>query len=110
MLRGKLDHVVIDYRVDSGKFVGTNLRLGFVVPADFPVTPPSGIHISSLIHPYKAGGDHPTGKVHRDQAMPFQEALGGQWQYWSRPPKDWATCKKTVATYMSYVWRLWDSQ
>jgi hypothetical protein len=104
------DHVLIDYEVESGKFAGTKLKLGFVVPADFPVNPPSGIHVSSLIHPTQSGGAHPTGGVHRDQALPFQQALSGQWQYWSRPPADWAVSKKTVAAYMSHVWRLWDSQ
>jgi hypothetical protein len=38
-------------------------------------------------------------------------ALGGQWQYWSRPPgPEWQAGKKTVAAYMSHVWRLWGSQ
>lgn len=109
-LPGKPDHVFLDYQVQSGKFAGTNLRHGFVVPADFPITPPSGVHLSSMIHPFKSGGEHPTGGVHRDQAMPFQQALRGEWQYWSRPPAAWANGKKTVATYMSHVWRLWDSQ
>jgi len=104
------DHVVIDYEVESGRFAGTKLKLGFVVPADFPINPPSGVHLSSLIHPAKSGGDHPTGGVHRDQALPFQQALGGEWQYWSRPPAGWATGKKTVTACMSHVWRLWDSQ
>lgn len=104
------DHVVIDYEVERGKFVGTKLKLGFVVPADFPVNPPSGVHVSSLIHPAQGGGVHPTGGVHRDQALPFQQALSGEWQYWSRPPLVWATGKKTVTAYMSHVWRLWDSQ
>ena len=42
--------------------------------------------------------------------MPFQDALGGEWQYWSRPIQDWGAGKKTVAIYMSHIWRLWDSQ
>jgi len=53
---------------------------------------------------------HPTGGIHRDHAMPFQNALGGEWQYWSRPIQDWGAGKKTVAIYMSHIWRLWDSQ
>ncbi|HCG00242.1 MAG TPA: hypothetical protein DEV93_06820 [Chloroflexi bacterium] len=109
-LPGRPDHVVIDYEVESGKFVGTKLNLGFIVPADFPFTPPGGIHVSEPIHPLQAGGQHPTGGIHREHATPFREALGGDWQYWSRPPADWATGKKTVAAYMSHVWRVWDSQ
>jgi hypothetical protein len=107
---GKPDHVVIDYEVQSGKFAGTKLKHGFIVPADFPVTPPCGIHIAAWIHPEKPGGEHPSGGIHRAQAAAFQQALGGQWQYWSRPPKDWATSKKTTPIYMVHVWRLWDSQ
>jgi hypothetical protein len=48
--------------------------------------------------------------VHATQAAPFQQALADAWQYWSRPFTDWANSKKTVATYMSHIWRLWDSQ
>lgn len=107
---GKPDHVVIDYEVETGKFAGAKLRLGLIVPPDFPVTPPSGIHVAALIHPFKGDGQHPTGGIHRDHALPFQTALGGTWQYWSRPPGNWATGKKTVAAYMSHVWCLWDSQ
>lgn len=110
ILPGKPDHVVINYEVEGGKFAGTKLRHGLIVPADFPVTPPGGLHLSLAIHPVKSGGEHPTGGVHHDQAMPFQQALGGEWQYWSRPPANWATSKKTVAAYMSHVWWLWDSQ
>ncbi len=103
-------HVVIDYEVQSGKFAGKGVKIGFIVPADFPVTPPSGIHIAAWIHPEKSGGDHPTGGIHRAHAVSFQQALGGEWQYWSRPPKDWGNSKKTVPTYMVHVWRLWDTQ
>jgi hypothetical protein len=94
VLKDKPEHVVIDYTVES----------------DFPVNPPTGIHIAAIVHPFQSGGTHPTGGVHRDQAAPFQQALACEWQYWSRPPVDWATSKKTVAAFMSHVWRLWDSQ
>jgi hypothetical protein len=104
------DHVAIDYVVETGKCAGRRLKLGFIVPSDFPMTPPSGIHVALLIHPEQAGGQHPTGGIHRQHAAPFEEALGGNWQYWSRPPSDWGTGKKTVAAFMAHVWRLWDSQ
>jgi hypothetical protein len=110
VLKDKPEHVVIDYTVESGKLAGTKLKHGFIVPADFPVNPPTGIHIAAIVHPFQSGGTHPTGGVHRDQAAPFQQALACEWQYWSRPPVDWATSKKTVAAFMSHVWRLWDSQ
>jgi hypothetical protein len=109
-LPGRPDHVVIDYVVESGRFAGTKVKHGFIVPGDFPLTAPSGPHVSTYIHPIKPNGEHPTGAVHRDQAVPFQQALAGEWQYWSRPAQDWGNSKKTVASYMSHIWRLWDSQ
>ena len=107
---GKPDHVVIDYEVQCGKFSGTKVLLGFVVPADFPVTTPSGPHVSPHIHSINAEGQHPAGRVFQTQAMPFQEAIGGQWQYWSRPHPNWLTSRKTVTAYMSHIWRLWETQ
>jgi hypothetical protein len=109
-LPGRPDHVVIDYEVETGRLAGLKLRLGFIVPGDFPFTPPGGLHVSAIIHPFQGGGPHPAGGIHREHAAPFQVALGGEWQYWSRPPADWAAGKKTVAAYMSHIWRLWDSQ
>ena len=94
----------------AGSSPARSLSMASSCRADFPVNPPSGIHVAGLIHPVQGGGTHPTGGIHRDQAAAFQQALGGEWQYWSRPPAEWAKCKKTVAAYMSHVWRLWDSQ
>jgi hypothetical protein len=106
----KPDHVVIDYVVESGKFADRKVRHGFIVPGDFPLTAPSGPHVSPHIHPIKTDGQHPTGAVHQSHAAPFQGALGGEWQYWSRPFPGWAQSRKTVASYMSHIWKLWDSQ
>lgn len=108
---GQLDCVVFDYVVESGKFAGQKVRLGFIVPVDFPNTTPSGPHVSPLIHPDFAGGTHPTGGIHRSHSVPFA-AVGGQWQYWSRPfpMNEWPRSKKTTGTYMSHIWRLWDTQ
>jgi len=106
------NHVVIDYEVESGKFAATKVRLGFVVPADFPVTTPTGPHVSPPIHPAHPANDigHPHGGVHETQSAIFIKHAGEKWQYWSRPPAEWGTSKKTVAAYMSHIWRLWDSQ
>ncbi len=110
-LPGKSDHVVIDYEVQTGCFAGKKVRQGFIIPADFPMTPPSGPHVSPHIHPIKSEGGHPTGAVHRSHSQPFEAGAGGEWQYWSRPFSDWAQSKKkSAAVYMSHVWRLWDSQ
>ena len=110
-LPGLPNHVIIDYVVETGRFAGQRVRHGFIVPADFPVTPPSGPHVSPHMHPIKTDGVHPTGAVHQSHALPFVAGAGGQWQYWSRPFSGWAQAgRKSVATYLSHVWRLWDSQ
>lgn len=109
-LPGKPDHIVFDYVVETGRFSGTRVKMGLIIPGDFPLTSPSGPHISQHIHPINPSGQHPKGAVHKDQAIPFQESLGGEWQYWSRPFPNWGNGKKSVAAYMSHIWRLWDSQ
>jgi hypothetical protein len=101
--------VVFEYKVLSGKHQGKQVRLGFVVPSDFPLTTPSGPHVSPHIHPIKPQqGPHPDHGVH--ESAEFQKSAGGAWQYWSRPVRDWATSKKTVASYLNHIWQLWDSQ
>lgn len=109
VIAGKSDHVIFDYVVESGKFAGRKVKLGFIVPPDFPATPPSGPHVSPHIHPISSGGgQHPTGAVHNS---PFSEVAGGDWQYWSRPFRsNWGSSKRNVGAYMSHIWYLWDTQ
>jgi len=103
------DHVVFDYTVGSGKFQSRAVKLGLIVPADFPMTVPGGIHVSPEIHPFKSGGDHPLGGIlKRDTG--FDKIGSAPWQYWSRPYPNWPAGKGTVADYMNYVWKLWDTQ
>jgi hypothetical protein len=99
----KPDHVTFEYVVESGRFAGRKVQLGIVVPVDFPATPPGGPHVSPHIHALGQPGGHPAGAVHAS-------TFGSESQYWSRPFPGWAQSKRTVATYMSHVWRLWDSQ
>lgn len=96
--------VTFDYPVLTGKFAGRTFRMGLEVPRDFPLTPPAGPHVEAVLHPTGQSGAHPTANV-TDSG-----AFGPGWQYWSRPFPDWARSKKTVATYMSYIFRLWDTQ
>ena len=104
VLPGKPDRIVLDYEVASGKFHGSKVRLGIVVPRDFPATAPSGPHVTPHFHAVgQSGGQHPTGGIHLSD-------FGNEWQYWSRPYQDWALGKRTVAAYMSHIWRLWNSQ
>ena len=100
---GKPDRLSFDYELGTGRFAGRKVRLGLVVPQDFPATPPSGPHVCSHIHPVGRPGGHPTGAIHASD-------FGSEWQYWSRPYPEWASSKRTVAAYMSHIWRLWDSQ
>jgi hypothetical protein len=102
------DHIMFDYVAESGKFAGRRVRLGLIIPPDFPLTPPSGPHVSPGIHPINTSGEHPMGSVHSTHSEAFREGTGADWQYWSRPFPNWR--KRTVAEYMSHVWKLWDSQ
>jgi hypothetical protein len=45
------DHVVFDYEVQIGRFAGRKMRIGLVIPSDWPLSPPSGPHVSPRIHP-----------------------------------------------------------
>lgn len=109
-LPGKPDHVVISYKVETGRRAGITVRHGFIVPPDFPATAPSGPHVSPRIHPTNpTQTPHPTGGIHLSSGA-FEQGVSGEWQYWSRPFPNWATSKKTAATYMRHIWRLWDTQ
>lgn len=104
------DHIFFNYPVEIGRCTGQTVRLGFVVPRDFPNTPPGGPHVSphiQAIHPMN-DKPHPGGGVHPSPT--FQQGVGGEWQYWSRPCQDWGQRKRTVPTYMAHVWRLWETQ
>jgi hypothetical protein len=111
LLKGEANHIVFDYLVQSGPHAGKTFRHGFVIPADFPMNAPTGPYVSPEVHPINPQqGPHPTFGVHKDQAKVFEQAAGGSWQYWSRPFPGWQDSKRSVATYLSHVWKLWDSQ
>jgi hypothetical protein len=97
------DNVDLAYEVPLGRFVGETIRLGFVVPGDFPDTPPSGPHIKPHIMPNSGGGgSHPTGGINPSSQF------GGDWQYWSRPFPNWSKTERNVRTYMAFIRRLFD--
>ncbi|MGA8907876.1 MAG: hypothetical protein WB524_09675 [Acidobacteriaceae bacterium] len=106
----KPDHVLFNYRVETGSRFGQTVRLGFIVPQDFPNIPPGGPHVSPHIQAIHPSNDkpHPAGGVH--QSPDFQRLAGGDWQYWSRPFQEWGQRKRTVTTYMGHIWRLWETQ
>lgn len=110
-LKDQDNHVVFDYVVETGTHASKTFRLGLVVPIDFPMNAPTGPYVSPEVHPIKPQhGPHPTGGIHKKQARVFDNAVGGSWQYWSRPFPEWQNSKRTVAAYLSHIWKLWDSQ
>ena len=103
------DHIKFSYVVEVGKYAGLELVMGFVVPSDFPLNPPHGIHIDVDIHPIGGSGGHPTGGIHRSQPG-HSQYFGPEWQHWSRPHPSWAEGNRTVACYMAFVRTLWATQ
>lgn len=100
--------ITFGYEVEVGKYAGKNVTHGIVVPADFPLSPPSGPHVKPEIHPCVSGGTHPTGGVH--QSSGHAKNLKGEWQYWSRPYPDWSNSPKNAAAYMAFIRSLWATQ
>lgn len=108
-LTGTTDRLFFDYKVPCGKFAGRQFRIGVVVPSDFPMSAPGGLHVSPRIHPNRGGNTlHPVEGI--QDSPDFQKGAGGEWHYWSRPYKEWGKTNKTVAIYMNHVYRLWDTQ
>ena len=111
-LRDLSNHVVFPYVVKSGRFAGTSVRLGFIVPNEFPDALPTGMHVSPQLLPMGQSGGHPAGGIHHQHAMPFEQVAGGNWQYWSRPydMTAWNSTKRTPGAYMAHIAKLWDTQ
>lgn len=105
IMLGKPDHVIFDYAPLTGKHAEEKIRQGVVVPSDFPASPPGGLHVNRILHPQCSNGQtpHPLGGIHASD-------FGGDWQYWSRPFKDWGKTKKTVGVYLSHIEHLWATQ
>ena len=102
------NRVTFPYRVSTGKFAGNEITLGFIVEDSFPLTPPSGPHVSPRLLPITGGGgQHPLGGVHESQQF------GSEWEYWSRPyPQNpgWANTDRKVRTYMAHITNLFATQ
>ncbi len=91
------------YRIPVGKMMGKEVGLAFEVADDFPLNPPGGPHVSPKVHPNLSGGAHPTGGIH-------DSILGLEWQYWSRPFKEWSKTNRSVKAYMAHIRHLFDTQ
>jgi len=98
------NRVTFAYVVPTGRFADRAIEFGFHVPQDFPLTPPSGPHVTPQLLPItNGGGTHPNGGVH---TSPF----GEQWEYWSRPLSHWPATKRTVKDVMAHIRHLFDTQ
>ncbi len=78
---GKSWCVVKDFGISGGRFSGKVIEIAIPVPPDFPVTPPGGLFVSPRLADEQTLQNVQVG----DEAI---AALGGAWQYWSRPFMD----------------------
>jgi hypothetical protein len=101
---GKEGRVIIPYTVPLGKFQGQEIKLGFIVPADFPLTPPSGPHVWPRLLPIHGIGKHPRGGIHESPSF------GPEWEYWSRPFPGWGDTDRTVRAYLAHIRNLFATQ
>jgi len=89
------DRVVFDYVIPGGKFAGQKVRIGLVVPAEFPRTPPGGPHVAPRLLPINSGAEsHP----HRTAESDF----GPDFQYLSRPYRGWKG-REGVVEYLVHI-------
>jgi hypothetical protein len=92
-----IDFVSVEFIIPVGKFYNQKVSMALQVDGTFPMNPPPGPHFNPHLLPITGGGGaHPYGAIH---ASP----LGNEWQYWSRPFKDWNRTDKTVKTYMAHI-------
>ena len=98
--------VVLPYTVETGKFAGRDVRLGFVVASDYNLNPPSCVHVSPPLLPEHPQNDvpHPAGGVHPNQSF------DGGFQYWSRPIRHWQGSGRMARDVLAHVRRLFDTQ
>jgi len=87
-------YALFPFCVPIGRLIRQEVRLGLFAPADFPLTPPPGPHVSPRI-------DHPHGACHASH-------LGPDWVYWSRPFPGWSASTRDVRAYMAHVRRLFE--
>ena len=97
------DAVSFSFTVPLGRFKGETLEIAVQAP-QFPNVPPPGILINKQLLPLQKGGTHPSGGIH------IRQHGGRQWQYWSRPFRDWAQSDRTAKTYLAFIRTLFDIQ
>ena len=100
------ERIAFPYEIPIGKFTGTKITLGFVVQDDFPLNPPaSGPHLTPRLLPLNnQSQSHPEGGVHESPQF------GAEWEYWSRPHKEWAMTDHSAKAYMAFIRLLFEKQ
>lgn len=94
--------IAFKFQVPHGRFEGKQISIAVQAPK-FPLIPPSGIFVSPHIMPISGGGgNHPEGGIH-NQRQPNDE-----YQYWSRPYKEWNKSSMTVVDYLGFIRTLFD--
>jgi hypothetical protein len=87
----------VEYIIPIGKFAGRTVTVAFQIGDNFPLGCPPGPHFKPHLLPITGGGGcHPFGAIH---ASP----LGTEWQYWSRPFKEWNKTDRTVKSYLAHI-------
>ena len=92
--------VSFTYIPEIGRCAGQVFQVGYEVPVDFPLSSPSGPHVSPRILPNQSGGTHPTGGIH-DSPL-----FGATWHYWSRPMHHWAQTSRSVNDVLAHLRKL----
>jgi hypothetical protein len=84
------------YTIEVGRFAGQEVTLAFEVPENFPLTPPSGPHVSPRLLPL-----NPSANTHPQKVL--ESNFGPEFEYWSRPYTDWGKDGRTVRTYFAFI-------
>ena len=82
------EFATFSYTVEVGTRAGQVVRVGLLIPGDWPLSPPPGPHVSPRI-------GHPHGAV-------SGSALGADWEYWSRPAQNWAA-DRSMRAYLRHL-------
>lgn len=82
--------IAFPYKVALGARAGEELRIGLVVPGDYPASPPGGPCVCPAI-------GHPKGNVHG------AGEFGPGWAYWSRPFPNWPATDRDAAAYLAHL-------
>jgi len=89
-----------EFEVPLGPLTDSTIEVGFNVPSDYPVTPPTGIVVSPHLLPICSGGTHPYGGIHQAESGGVNNPA---WQYWSRPVHDWHRSTQDASALMGHV-------